>query len=182
LTQGPRIIERASKASSVRVWTWGHSSPAWIARRRTPVTVPRLTASLGIVRCSLRRLPRLPEQPLPLHARHAPPAGQGGTSAARVKPARRAWQRGSFCPSENEPGVVAIQVRWEGLILQPGADGRDEGGGVLQQAAHHPLHPALADAADPRRVLDSQRPSGTQSPRAPTGPEPPPLRHQSLPA
>jgi hypothetical protein len=49
LTQGPRIIERASKASSVRVWTWGHSSPAWIARRRTPVTVPRLTASLGIV-------------------------------------------------------------------------------------------------------------------------------------
>jgi len=51
-------------------------------------------------------------------------AGQGGTSAARVKPARRAWQRGSVWPSGKEPGVVAIQLACARLILQPPASGR----------------------------------------------------------
>jgi len=89
-------------------------------------------------RCSLRRLPRLPEQPLPLHARHAPPQARVGHR--RLGSSRRGglaiW--GSLCPSGEEPGAVAIQRLGGSLRLHPGPDGGGQGGRALQQAADHP--------------------------------------------
>ena len=122
--------------------------------RRAPAR-PTPCCSRG--RCSLRRLPRLPEQPLPLHARHAPPRARVGHR--RLGSSRRGGPgiRGSFCPSENEPGAVAIQRWCASLVLHPGPDARGQGSRVFQQGSDHPLHPALADADDRRRAGSSKR-------------------------
>jgi len=95
-------------------------------------------------------------------------------TAGSVLPGARRGQAESR-PPRLRMALGALRCGWREVVRAALVQG-DESGNVL------PLHPAFADAADPRRVLDSQRPRGTQSPRAPTGPEPPPLKHRSLPA